>query len=107
MIRHCVFIRFNEEASVEHRQALFSQLAALQSRLNGISAFHAGINVSPETGMDHGFADGFMIDFDTAEDRDAYLADEEHQAIGAQLVQSAEGGTAGILVFDMDIADGV
>lgn len=103
MIRHCVFIHFKNEVSTSQRDALFAQLVALQSRLKGMLAVQLGKNVSPETGMDKGFADGFMIDFNSVEDRDAYLIDAEHQAIGAQLVESAVGGAAGILVYDMEI----
>ncbi len=107
MIRHCVFIRFGDDVESAHRQSLFQQLEALQSRLEGILAFHGGVNVSPETGMDKGFADGFMIDFASVEARDAYLEDEAHQAIGAQLVAAAVDGANGILVYDMEIDTGL
>lgn len=105
MIRHCVFIHFRTEVSTSQRDALFDQIVALQSRLKGMVAVQLGKNVSPEAGMDKGFADGFMIDFSSSEHRDAYLIDAEHQAIGARLVESALGGAAGILVFDMEIPD--
>lgn len=91
--------------STRQRDALFEQIVALQSRLKGMVAVQLGKNVSPEVGMDKGFADGFMIDFSSSEDRDAYLIDAEHQAIGARLVESALGGAAGILVYDMEIPD--
>lgn len=103
MIRHCVFVQFKSEVSSAQRKALFGQIESLQSRLAGLLVVHIGQNVSPETGMDKGFSDGFMIDFKTAHDRDAYLLDAEHQAIGAQLVDSAVGGAAGILVYDMEV----
>ncbi len=105
MIRHCVFIHFRSEVSKSQRDALFDQIVALQARLEGMAAVQLGKNVSPEVGMDKGFADGFMIDFNSREDRDAYLIDAEHQAIGARLVESAVGGAAGILVYDMEIPD--
>jgi len=102
MIRHCVFIRFKSSVTAEQRNSLFSEIAALQARLSGILAVHQGCNVSPETGMDKGYADGFMVDFTEADARDAYLKDEEHQRTGARLVEAAEGGVAGILVYDME-----
>lgn len=103
MIRHCVFIRFKNSVTAEQRHALFARISALQSHLTGITAVHLGHNVSPETEMDKGFADGFMVDFTGAEARNAYLEDEAHQRAGAALVEAAEGGVAGILVYDLEI----
>ena len=103
MIRHCVFIRFKSSVTDKYRDALFSDIVALQSHLAGILAVHLGHNVSPETGMDKGYADGFLVDFTGTDARDAYLKDEAHQRVGARLVEAAEGGVAGILVYDMHI----
>ena len=103
MIRHCVFIRFKQSVTEAGKQEIFGGIRALQSRIPGFLAVHAGGNVSPETGMDKGFADGFIVDFADAAARDAYLADDEHGKAGAAIVAAAEGGIAGILVFDLDI----
>ncbi len=103
MIRHCVFVRFKNSVTAKQRDALFNEIAALQSHLTGILAVHRGHNISPETGMDKGYADGFMVDFTGADARDAYLIDDKHQRAGAKLVEAAEGGLAGILVYDMNI----
>jgi hypothetical protein len=54
--------------------------------------------------MDKGFAEGFIVDFTDAVARDAYLEDEEHRKTGAKIVAAAEGGVAGILVYDIEIA---
>ena len=102
MIRHCVFIHFKSSVTAEQRDVLFNEIAALQSRLAGILDVHTGRNISPETGMDKGYADGFMVDFTGADARNAYLSDEEHQRTGAKLVEAAEGGVAGILVYDLE-----
>ncbi|ASJ73817.1 Dabb family protein [Granulosicoccus antarcticus] len=103
MIRHCVFIQFRSSVTAEQRDELFAEISALQLHLTGILAVHIGANVSPETGMDKGFADGFMVDFAGAEARDAYLVDAAHQRAGARLVEAAEGGAAGILVYDLEM----
>ena len=102
MIRHCVFIRFKPQISRARRDELFAEIDALKNTLAGIAAVHVGANVSPETGMDKGYADGFMVDFDNAESRDAYLIDPGHQKVGAKLVDAAVGGVEGILVYDLD-----
>ena len=104
MIRHCVFIRFRTEIPEEQKAAIFAEIAALKSRLPGFLAAHVGGNVSPEVGMDKGFGEGFIVDFTDAAARDAYLEDPEHRKTGARIVAAAEGGVAGIFVYDLEIA---
>lgn len=106
MIRHCVFIRYREGVSPEAKAGINAEIAALKSRLPGLLAVHAGNNVSPETGMDKGYSEGFIVDFADARARDLYLADEEHRRTGAKIVAAAEGGIDGILVYDIEVADG-
>jgi hypothetical protein len=103
MIRHCVFIRFRPEVGRNERAAILADIVALKQHLGGIHAVHIGPNVSPEAGMDKGFAEGFIVDFRDAASRDAYLVDPAHQAAGAKLVAAADGGIAGILVYDLEI----
>ena len=105
MIRHCVFIRFRPEITGEEKAAIFAEIAALKSRLPGFLVAHVGANVSPEVGMDKGFGGGFIIDLADAAARDAYLEDEEHRKTGAKIVAAAEGGVAGIFVYELEIAD--
>jgi hypothetical protein len=69
MIRHCVFIRFRSEVSDAEKAAIFAEIAVLKERLPGFLAIHSGANVSPETGMDKGYADGFIVDFADARAR--------------------------------------
>lgn len=103
MIRHIVLIRFASDVSRTERDALFAELLTLKQLIPGTLAFVSGLNVSPEEPVTHGFNDGFWFDFETATARDAYLVDARHQAIGAKLVASAEGGLSGIQVFDIEI----
>ncbi len=105
MIRHCVFIRFKPEVGQETISNLFDEIAALKGRLDGILALHIGHNVSPEAGMDKGYADGFIVDFANAAARNAYLADAEHQKTGAKLVAASVGGVQGIFVYDIETAE--
>lgn len=103
MIRHCVFIRFRSEVTQDEKNGIFAEIAALKSRLPGFLAAHVGVNVSPEIGMDKGYSDGFIVDFDGPAARDAYLADEEHRKTGAKIVAAAVGGLEGILVYDIEV----
>lgn len=103
MIRHCVFLRFRDDVPTIDRQAIYQALEALCAKLPGALALKAGANVSPEAGMDKGFAEGFILDFSDAAARDTYLVDPEHQTIAKNIVASTVGGTDGVLVFDMEV----
>ena len=102
MIRHCVWVKFKADVDAAERTSIYADLAALQSRIPGLERASFGANVSPE-GLGQGFADGFTMDFTNAAARDAYLVHPDHQAAGARLVGAAEGGLAGILVFDIEV----
>ncbi len=103
MIRHCVFIRFHANVSRDERDEIFGEIVGLRRHLPGILTVLTGTNVSPEVGMDQGFAEGFIIDLIDPKARDDYLADAEHQRVGARIVAAAEGGIAGVFVFDLDV----
>lgn len=97
---HCVFFRRKPDVSDKALLALYGEFDHFVNGFDGASDFRAGPNESPE-GFDHGFRDGFVIGFDSPEARDRYLVDPGHQALGARLVGMIEGGTDGLLVFDM------
>jgi hypothetical protein len=101
-IQHCVLVKFRPEISVDEKATLFAQIALLKGHLPGMLAFSAGTNISPE-GLDQGFTDGFVVTFADRVARDTYLLDAEHQRAGAALVAAAEGGLAGLLVFDLAV----
>ncbi|MEI9408363.1 Dabb family protein [Mesorhizobium salmacidum] len=98
MIRHCVFARFRSDVSPAERTAIRADLEALRQVIEGMDS----ANVSPEP-FARGFSHGFTIDFRDAAARDAYLVHEAHQRAGARLVAALEGGTDGLMVFDLDL----
>lgn len=102
MIRHCVFVKFRASVPAAEREAIYADLRALKGKVDGLLAASFGPNVSPE-GLAQGFADGFVIDFRDAAARDAYLVHTDHQAAGARLVAALEGGTGGLIVFDIAV----
>ncbi len=104
MIKHCVFIKFAPDTSEDQRQLLYQAVHDLRHHLQGWLGFVAGANVSPEAGMDKGYNGGFIIDFESASARDAYLVDKQHQHVGSQIVACAKGGIDGVLVFDINCA---
>jgi hypothetical protein len=46
---------------------------------------------------------GFVIDFDDWTALQTYANNEDHKALGAQLVANAVGGIDGILVLDLPV----
>ena len=103
MIRHIVLVRFRADASPAAIDAVFAALRDLRNVLSGMVRFDAGPNVSPE-GLARGFGHAFTVDFADRAARDAYLVHPAHKAAGAALVALAEGGVAGLLVLDFEIA---
>ncbi|HBT00391.1 MAG TPA: hypothetical protein DEB47_11140 [Citreicella sp.] len=103
MIRHMVFVRFRDEVTEREKHALYERLEGLSSRLDGLVAFQSRRNLSVELPLVRGFLDMFWIDFADRAARDAYLADAEHQAIGAEIVARLDGGAEGVFVCDLEI----
>jgi len=102
MIRHCVFVKFRNDVGTGERKAIHADLEALRKVIDGMDAVKFSANVSPEP-FARGFTHGFTIDFPNAAARDAYLVHEAHQRAGARLVAALEGGTDGLMVFDLEI----
>ena len=103
MIRHLVALRFKEETSGHTKAALYADLGGLKQRIEGILDFQTRANVSVEDPLVRGYRDLFWFDFRDAAVRDAYLANELHQAIGARIVAELEGGAEGVFVFDFEM----
>lgn len=103
MIRHCVFIRFRTDVSQAEKEGIWTDIRALKAVIPGYLAAFIGNNVSPETGMDKGFSEGFVIDFEDPAVRDAYLVHPDHERAGGRIVAAAEGGVAGVLVYDIEV----
>ena len=103
MIRHCVFIRFRADVSRTEKDAIWADIQALKAVVPGFLAVYVGSNVSPETGMDKGFSEGFIIDFADSAARDAYLVHPDHEKAGGRIVAAAQDGVAGILVYDIEV----
>ncbi len=102
MIRHCVLCRFRADVADADKAGVYAALDALRDAVPGIRGASFGPNVSPE-GVAQGFDDGFVIDFEDAAARDAYLVHPEHLAAGAALVALLDGGVDGLVVFDLAI----
>lgn len=103
MIRHPVALRFKPGTPEDMKLGLMDDLAGLGERVDGILDFRACPNVSVEDPLVRGYRDLFWFEFRDASVRDAYLADEVHQSIGARIVAELEGGVEGVFVLDFEI----
>ena len=83
-LRHLVVFRFKPEAPVEAIAQITSALCGLKDVIPGIRACEHGINNSPEQ-KNLGFTHAFLITFDNAHARDAYLPHPEHKRFGELL----------------------
>lgn len=102
MIRHCVLCRVRADVDAAAREDIHERLVVLCDSSPNVLSIGFGPNISPE-GAGQGFDDGFVIDFVDEAARDAYLADEVHREIGADLLALLEGGRAGLIVFDLSM----
>lgn len=79
MVRHVVLFKFKDGTPAEALRRIEAEFAALQERIPGIRAFEWGVNASPEK-LDQGFTHCFVVTFDDAAARDAYLPHPAHKA---------------------------
>ena len=95
MIQHIVLCKIRAEVSADEVAAIWAALDAVRDVVPGMGAASFGENVSPE-GLARGYTHGFVIAFEDAAARDAYLVAPEHKAAGARLVAACEGGVEGV-----------
>lgn len=102
MIRHIVLTKFKPETTEDKIAEIYAGLSGLADKLPGAQGFTGGRSESPEQ-IERGYMHGFVIDFESWEALQNYAGNEEHQALGGQLVANAVGGIDGILVLDLDV----
>lgn len=103
MIRHIVLIRFRTDITVAEVADIFAELHEIEDKLPGLRSITSGRSESPEK-IERGYMHGFVADFDDWASLQAYQEHPAHQALGARLVENAQGGIDGILVFDLDVS---
>ena len=100
MIRHIVLIRFRQDVSENTTREIFDDLHSIEGRIPGLGAVHSGRSESTEQ-IERGYMHGFTADFADWDALAAYQDHPDHKRLGAALVEHAEGGLDGILVFDL------
>ena len=95
---HVVSFKFKDSASKDQIKQVEDAFRDLKKKINEIQAYEWGTNVSPEK-HDKGFTHGFIMTFDTAANRDAYLPHPEHERVRDIVVPCLER----VVVFDFEV----
>ncbi len=82
--RHVVFFKFKAEASAEAVREIEQAFVALSRKVETVTGFEWGTNVSPE-GLNDGFTHCFLVTFKDKAGLEAYLPHPEHEAFVAKL----------------------
>ncbi|MDZ4404102.1 Dabb family protein [Prosthecobacter sp.] len=82
--RHVVFFKFKDSATSEQVQGIEKAFAELATKINTVTGFEWGTNVSPE-GLNDGFTHCFFVTFKDKAGLEAYLPHAEHQAFVSKL----------------------
>ena len=100
-VRHVVVFKYKTGATDAQIAQVTEAFRALKDRIPGVVSFEHGINNSPE-GKNLGFTHVYLLTFENARARDAYLPHPEHQKFGELL------GSLGILedAFVVDYVPG-
>lgn len=79
-VQHLVLLKFHDEANAEARSRVTGELEKLVASTPGAIGLQWGLNSSPE-GLAKGFTHGFVVTFDSAGARDAYMTSAAHDAL--------------------------
>ena len=83
-VKHVVVFKYKEKATPQQIDEVTAAFKALKGKIPGILSFEYGVNNSPE-GLNKGFTHIFLLTFDNAKSRDAYLPHPEHKKFGELL----------------------
>jgi hypothetical protein len=97
MIRHYGMFQFHPEVTPEQIDECFAEMRGMIGKIPGLLAMEHGSYDSPE-GLNDGFTHGFIMSFDTAAHRDAYLPHPEHERVKQIVIPRL----ARVVVFDFE-----
>jgi hypothetical protein len=97
-VKHIALLRFKDSTTPEQIDKVFEDLMDLSESIPGIEDYVAGPNISPE-GLNDGFTHGFVMTFQDAAARDAYLPHPDHEALKARVLPLVEKA----VVFDFEV----
>lgn len=83
-IRHVVSFKFKTSAKKDDIQKVEKAFAGLKKKIPEIKSLEWGTNMSPEK-LDKGFTHCWVLSFNSAKDRDAYLVHPDHKEFAKSL----------------------
>jgi hypothetical protein len=83
-VKHIVVFKYKASASSGQIDEVTKAFKALKDKIPGILSFEYGVNSSPEN-LNKGFTHVYLVTFESAEARDAYLPHPEHKKFGELL----------------------
>jgi len=83
-VKHVVVFKYKAKATAQQIDEVTAAFKALKGKIPGIISFEYGVNNSPE-GLNKGFTHVYLLTFDNAKSRDAYLPHPEHKKFGELL----------------------
>ena len=98
MVRHFGMFHFKSGIRPEQIEHCFSQMKGMIGKIPGLLAMEHGPYESAE-GLNDGFTHGFIMTFDTAANRDAYLPHPEHERVRDIVVPCLDR----VVVFDFEV----
>lgn len=93
---HVVLVRWRGDADAGAREAVRAGVRGLRRAIPGVLAIEEGPSVSPE-GLEQGNEYGFVVTFQDAAARDAYLPHPAHLVVAEAIGRATERVT----VFDV------
>ena len=97
-VKHIALLKFKEGTSQEQIDKVFEELMDLSESVPGIEDYVTGTNNSPE-GLEQGFTHGFVMTFQDATARDAYLPHADHERFKNFALPFVEK----VAVFDFEV----
>jgi hypothetical protein len=83
--RHVVCFKFKDDASKDQVTAIEKAFAALPSKIDSITGYEWGTNVSPENHA-QGYTHCFIVSFKDKKGLEAYLPHKDHKIFVEQLL---------------------
>ncbi len=85
-MRHVVIFKYKPTATKQQIEKVTQAFGDLKNKIPGIISFEHGTNTSPEN-KNMGFTHAYLVTFENAAARDAYLPHPEHKKFGELLGQ--------------------
>ena len=97
MVRHYGMFQFKDGITAIQVDECFSEMKGMIGKIPGLLSMEHGPYESAE-GLNDGFTHGFIMSFDSAPSRDAYLPHPEHERVKEIVVPRLER----VVVFDFE-----